>query len=244
MNRVFLPVMIFFAFTQINARAQRTLSVEQIENTSLEFLKRLENWSLKSYDTSQYDSMAYINKKLLDYLEMSVKNNPATLTASFKRLKEKRFNIVTSDDRKVRIYCWDILGTGTARSFNVLLQYKKTNGIGVQIINDDSQAEEDAACTGAYYRQLSAVKTRTGDFVYLPISNIVVWSGAGVQQIDAFKIERDTIKWNIQIFKTGNRTLSSISCEYDLSKDVNKMSREIPHIELSADKKKIAYPDN
>jgi len=234
---IFLVMILFYCGT---VEGQ---SIPQIENTILKDTKRLnylETEMQKGIDS--YDSMVIISKNLLDYLKIALKKQPASISADFK-VKNTGMNILTSDDGKVRIYCWYVGRGGTALSFDALIQYKTSTGTKVKVLNDDSKRTERDILTGSCYTKLYTYQTNDSGTVYLEIDHVVAWNAGGEYNAGAFAIKNNKLLWGVPFFKTSTKTKSSIGYEYDLSSKKNsKLDFKDINIKVSDDKQTLSIP--
>lgn len=219
--------------------------MEEIEDRVFRFMLAIEKWDTTSIDENEnkFDSLVNTNKALLDYLSRVLAKNRATLRYGFKKLKDAHLKVLTSDDKKFRIYCWYVGGGGTARSYNALIQYAGLKENKVVVLNDDSKAEEGYVCTGSVYSELHTIRTNSNSYAYLVIGNTIIWNGGGDHFIKAYAIDNGRLNDSIKFFKTASKKVNSISCYYDLTLGVNR-NREVdfPHLKFSMDKQKLYVP--
>ena len=193
-----------------NAGAQ---SVHEVEDEISYFSRNIDKWDSVGYGTdieNGYDSLRFYNKEFLGYLSAACKSNPETINADFLLSQTCRLKVVTSDDRKFRIYWWNVGGGGSARSYNSILQYKGAHRTGVKILNDESRAVEGDVGSGSFYPHLYTIHKKSGQVVYLAVSGAIVWNGAGTYSIKAYAIEDGRLKDRIKVFKTRQGQLTKL----------------------------------
>lgn len=225
-----------------NATAQ---SVQQIEQDILAHLQHIQYWRFEyaaedtsfSGEVNQEDSIRNANKLLLDYLVNTGKNKPEMLKADLKMPENSDFKIVNSDDRKFRIYCWDVQAGLQNHYYNVVAQYEANNETGTSIINQVPDNITDATPTGANYVSVYAVSGNGGKKYYMPFySNLGVNVTKGIA---AYAIDGGLNRVNL--YRVGDKMMDAIEYHYDQSAnyDFKKMKeRYTIHIE----KQKLYVP--
>jgi hypothetical protein len=177
---------LFIAILSLSLAA-KAQTVKQIEDRMYRYTKSIDKWG--EDDEEFYDSLKKDNKDLLNYMVRKLAKAPATLLYDFPKLKKSRIDILTSDDNKFRIYCWAIGYNSTAQSFDALLQYQSDSGTKIKILNDDSKGVEGDVYTGAYYKALFTIATKTRGNIYLVISNEVASGAMGAIILKAYSVE-------------------------------------------------------
>jgi hypothetical protein len=229
---ILITGLLLYSFT---VRAQK---VQMVEAEILSYLSQIDYWDTFSNQENAYDSSNLYNKKLLDYLAKVLAKNPATLEYGFPGLKNKGISILTSADKKFRIYCWDVGPGGGARSSNVILQYQKKTGTGVKVENDVSKADEYSVSSGLYYSAIYTIKTSTGKNVYLANGSQKIALGLYMRNIQAFTIENDTLNGNVKFFKTSKKAVNNINFTFESSLSGGKTTE----ITVSDDQRKLFIP--
>lgn len=229
-------IILLFAFP---AKGQ---SMQDVQDKILYYVRSIERLDTSS-NLDRRDSLRVFNKNLLNYLTETCLKNPATLKYDFATLKNSGFNILTSEDKKFRIYCWDVMRGGSAHSFNALIQYDVQTGTKIKILNDDSNTEEGVVSSGSYYSDLYTFHTASNKTVYLAIGHGIIWSGAGGDDISAYTIENGELNDSIKFFQTPTRSFNSIEFSYDLTDYVNSDKNVgYPEFKLSSDKQTLYVP--
>jgi hypothetical protein len=211
---------------------------QRVQSEILSYLSQIDYWDTVSNQENAYDSSNLYNKKLLDYLSETLARNPATLEYDFLGLKNKGISILTSVNRKFRIYCWDVGAGGGARSSNVILQYQKKTGTGVKVENDVTMTDEYSVSSGLYYSAIYTIKTSTGKNVYLANGSQKIALGLYMRSIQAFTIENDTLNSSIKFFKKSKKSVNNINFTFESSLSGGKTTE----ITLSDDQRKLFIP--
>jgi hypothetical protein len=144
MNRAFKILLLFFVLLScktVLAQAPVSEGEQQIKY----YLDQIQYWRYQyspddsgvNPDASPTDSVAAMNKALLNYLIA----NTALLRTDFKSLDEAGMKIVTSDDKKLRIYSWDTETGDEKHVYDAVAQYETNNGLNAEALNDISARE-------------------------------------------------------------------------------------------------------
>jgi hypothetical protein len=200
----------------LNSTAQTLASVE----TNI-------NHYLSIADTFQEGNSDSINHELLVYMASALEKQPATLSYDFKGLSKMR--IVSSDNKKFRIYSWVSGPCGGACSENVIIQYQSANGVKVKVENDVfdvHRTQEGVVCSGGSYYQIVTMRTKSKNTIYLALSSMQCAAGLSSTTISGFVIGPDGLNDSVGIFKTKKELLNSISYEYDASINNGKLLPE------------------
>ena len=169
----------------------------------------LDKWDEKQ-DDNKGDSLESINHSI----EHLLIQNPALLGENFEFDSYGR-RMLTSEDKKIRIYCWDDRLGGTMRYAYSVMHYKGKHGyVSLDICKDTA---EDPPTLCPFYRELYTFNTKKGDTVYISITQFVFSTGAGAFTVEAFKLVGDSLAWDVPFFQTRTKTLGSINYEYDIS---------------------------
>ena len=214
-------------------------SVKQIEDKIYHYTKSIDKWAGKM-DEDGADSLSKANKGLLNYLAKNLIKDSGTLQYDFPKLKKSRLDVLTSDDKKIRIYSWEVGSFGSAHSFDALIQYQSDSNTKIKILNDDSKSVEGEVFTGAYYKALFTIPTKTRGNIYLVISDEIASSAMGAIILKAYSIENGKLCDTVRLFKTTKKTINSFSFYYDLSNPATKDT--IAGTSLSEDKMRLKIP--
>lgn len=217
-------------------------SEKQIEDSIIYYFNSLNHFDTLYNYKYQEDSVNAINKTILNYLIKICKSQPAILTYDFKTLKNNAYglNIITSEDKKLRLICWDVGLTGAARSYNSLAIYKAKIGIKTIVWNDDSKREEYEVCSGEYYSDIYTQRTKNNNTVYLVHGISTYAAGLYGKSLGAFSIQGDSLLLT-PFFKISKGIVSNFSIGIDQSIEKNKDKSNIDII-YSVDKKTIKVP--
>lgn len=152
-----------------------------------------------------YDEL--FNQTLIDYIT----NNSNSFKESFHFLQEKSLlNIVTSDDKKLKIYSWESADNGTMRFNNVLFQYKVGKEIKTQMLK-----KEDPTDPLYYFTSLNTLNNK-GFTYYIAKSKTIVSKHDLAESIHVLTIGDSVVKTNHELFKTTKKNYSRIDVNYDI----------------------------
>lgn len=216
---------------------EKTISEKHInlETEEVKLLKIYSNTTASSKDTNDSLTAVY-SKQFSDSLVQIIKNNNSTFHFPFEKLqKENALDVITSLDKKLRVYSWDTHSGGTMRFYNQIFQYD-TNGntkVDIHLASEDSQA---------FFSKIYSVQTANNETIYLVISNSILSNKYAMQHIHAYKISKDTLQ-SVPAFKTKTNTLDKISVEYDFFSVVDRPERPVELITLEHNTLKIALVD-
>lgn len=186
-----------------------------------------------------FDSLEVVNTALLTYLKEKSEAAPGLMDIDLKAMDTAGIVVLTSEDNKFRIYCWDTETGGTMRFLNSLIQYRTEVGAKVVVLNDIATTEEP----GAFYREIYTVHATNGNTYYLVTSRGIYSSRDIVEGIQAYTIEKDKLNDSIKLFRTAKQQLNDISyaCDFFSNIDSNTGSQR-NLIRLSDDKQTLFIP--
>jgi len=165
----------------------------------------------------------------------------ATLKYAFPRLS-KEIDVVTSADKRFRVYTWDRQDGGTMHFYETVYQYigadGKSYGRGVDPPEDP---DEDVGDSGAYVIDVYMLDTKPGR-AYLVQSSSRLSSSEITEQIDLFRIDGNKLDTDPKLIKTAEGLTSSLGFEFDLFSVLNLKKRPIRLIKYDAAAKTITLP--
>ncbi len=230
------------AKTTTNSSTENNQSVEKTDTIDLsgeenKLLKIHNDISVAMGNVRNDSLLAISSKQFTDSLTYLIKNNNSTLNYPFEKLqKENALKMVTSADKKLRVYSWDNNSGGTMRFFNQMYQFNANGNIMV----NESLASNDSQ---AYFSKIYTVQNKNNESIYLVISNSILSSKYSVQHINAYKIDSKNLQ-NAAVFKTKTNTLDKISVEYDFFSVVDRPERPVELITFENNTLKIALVDD
>lgn len=133
-------------------------------------------------------------------------------------LLSKKMSIVTSRDRKFRIYSWDMETGGTLHDYSSVLQYKGASGSVYTWTSptteiDDGEEPSSGVGSGGYYINLFQIDTPKGP-IYLANSFGMYCGVCRNQAIEIATIEGEKLDREPKLIKTAEGLTSEIGFEY------------------------------
>ena len=243
--KAIIYILFFVSITSCNKQLAKKSSKfetqKSVDSTNLikeeKNLLKIHNAILETFANNRNDSLIALNsRKFTDSITHLIQKNANTFHYPFELLqKENALNLITSPDKKLRVYSWDNHLGGTMRFFNQIFQFQSNNQIATEI----HLAEQDPQ---AFFSKIYEAKNDKETF-YLVISNSILWSSYHVQHINAYKIADNKLQ-DVSIFKTKKELLSSISVEFDFVSVVERSERPVELIKFEGNILKIALVDN
>nr|WP_199156579.1 hypothetical protein [Pedobacter sp. ASV2] len=228
---------LFILFATDNALGQ---SIKTIEKDLVTKIKNVNHWAANYTYTEQVDrdkeltkANQVLAKSLLDYTSKNV----GTFNYDFPQLKKHGMSIVSSSDKKFKIYSWDDGQGGTERFWEVIYQYKTTNSI--KSSHRVRKYNEDVA--GYFTKIENAVLNNK--IYYLAFYRSTYMSSYYGQTVQFFCFTKDELITDAPLIKSSNKINSDIRIAYwpiiqQKNKDLiayNDISKTIT-IPLSEDK--------
>lgn len=183
------------------------------------------------------DSVVYYNDALKKYLIKNAAGNTMLLKGAMKGLEEAEISVVTSQDKKMRIYSWDTHTGGAMHVYENVILYSdggKVNAVEASMFNDKDDVEGEA---------IEVHNVASGDgTLYLVIYKSVFSTKDVGKKIAAYQAVNSEIR-QAEVFSTEKGLRSSLEYKYDYMSnyDFEKM-REVYSVKLSKNNKKLYIP--
>ena len=220
MRKLFRFKILFLTILVSSSFAYRQSSA-QIEKDLVATLNEVQQYSAygSNYDEDKLSKANDVfEEKLLKYTKI-----PATLQYKFRQLDGLMMN-ATSDDGKFLIYTWGTEGGGTMHDFSRIYQYQGTNGK-VYSKKAENDADENGS-PGSFVTDIFSVDSKDGK-VYIISATFIGSTNDNYGSADLYKIEGDTLRDKIKLFKTKSGLTDSISFEYSFFSVVDRKERPI-----------------
>jgi len=201
--------------SSISVHAQ---SNRAIERELVEHMKQIERFSRYGAETDgeRHDKeLEIFKRKLLRYAK-----RPSTLDHDFLELS-RLMRIVTSDDRKLRLFSWYV-GGGTMSFFETVVQYRGSDGL-LRIMNEEIGGERGGM--GSLVEEIGSFNTASGP-VYVVITSARASNAMGWQYVNLYQIVGQKFV-RAKLFKTGSGLASNIEFSYDNRSFQNKFNQVI-----------------
>ncbi len=185
------------------------------------------------------DSLAKENNIFEEKLRFYTTNQPLTLICDFDSLKFLGLNIITSKDKRFRIYTWDTETGGTMHFYKNIYQYKSNDEVFSKVIQAKDSAT-DQPDPGLFYRGIYSVMLDKKN-IYLATGSSVLGSGYYYESIGGFTIDNEILNDTIGIIKIGPKLRNQMGYEVDLTSSANKgLDRNIK-LAISFDEKEKTF---
>jgi hypothetical protein len=233
MKTIFLYIILLLSC--VATHAQSAQQVEQEINTHL---KHIQYWRFEysPEDTvfktkvSQQDSIVAANTLLLNYLMKVCNRNAEVLKYDFKLPENSDMKIVTSDDKKLRIYSWDTHTGENEHDNYTVFQYE--TGSGVKTLSNLN------GVPGKAYQKIVFAEPK----YYLAIASDMVADNNSEKMVQALFIIQNELR-TVDIFKEeGAQQANHITYTYNYSSnyDFRKMKEEY---DIRYEKGKLYIPE-
>lgn len=119
-------------------------------------------------EVNQDDSVKNANRQLLQYLLNEGKRKTELLKADIKLPENSDLKYVTSEDKKLRIYCWDIQAGLPTHYYNAIAVFETSGALLTAVINEVPESIVESTPTGYMYTEIAAITGNGGAKYYLP----------------------------------------------------------------------------
>ena len=228
-----ISMFVFFLFALSLSVSAQTNS--EIENKIAIRLDKLEKAAFRT-GTGDFDTLEKENKALKEEL-LNYGKRPSIMKYDFPLLADK-MSIVTSRDRRFRIYSWDNQQGGSGRIYEVVFQYLDSTGKSRASSYD---AGGEGVVCAPYYHQLFQMNMKGGP-LYLANSTAVCSGALSGQELSIFRIEGKNLNKNVKLIKAAKGLASSVSFEYDFFSVVDHPERPVKLIFFDEEKRSFKFP--
>ncbi len=226
----------------LNGLTLEAQPVREVEDSIAFYLNTIEKWSLYNYDSrlDKEDSNTVWNNKLLSYLKYALVRHPQTLSYPFDSKILPRMRIASSNDKRFRIYSWDMQGGGTMHGYNSIVQYKSGKEVRTRIFYVDTIMNGEWTGPGYFYPEVHTIVSKNGSTYYAVIRLAQYSSAVHSVGVQCFAINNGLVNDTVKLFKTKNGYLNSIDVEYD-DTELKEMTK-VPEIHFSSDNTEMYIP--
>jgi len=164
---------IILYITLLFAGSLHAQTAEQALNAHLQHIQYW-RYEYSAEDTSfpgevnQEDSVRNANKQLLEYLLNEGKRKTELLRADIKLPENSDLKFVTSEDKKLRIYCWDIQAGTSTHYYNAMAICEVGGALKTIVINEVPANISVSTPTGYTYTDIETINGNNGVKYYLP----------------------------------------------------------------------------
>jgi hypothetical protein len=158
------------------------------------------------------------------------------LAYAFPKLGDRAY-VVTSRDKRLRIYSWDTESGGTMHNFDNVFQYQGKSGK----VYTWTRTEDSEGDAGAFYHQMFQADTPAGT-VYLGVSTFIGSTSMAGQSIRAYKINGEKLDTAAKVIKTRSGVTDSVGFGYDFFSVVDHPERPIRLFSYDETRKSFRFP--
>jgi len=216
------------------------------ENKLEVYLMRLDYLRRDTSSKIKQDSLLIVNTQMMAYLKKACIHQPALLQdevrpADSAGVPGPGINIVTSDDNKLRIFCWDTWTGSNQHHFNALAQFAAGNNTTrIKVFNDIAGSEENTERGGTWFTDICTLHTMLGKTIYLVLDHKVFGSKGGTHAIHAYTIDKGSLI-PVPIFKTNGKLQNTVVVEHDMA-PYGEWAEDDAYIKLSDDRRTMFVP--
>jgi hypothetical protein len=196
--------------------------------TARKFVKRGQDYDYDRFVKANGD----FETALLRYCQ-----DPETLRYAFPELGDE-MEIVTSADKRFRIYSWDLGYGGTMRHHMSVIQYEGASG---KTYGWEPAKKPDSGI-GGLYRSIFEVPTRGGK-IYLAESETIISRSDRVRELKTFEVEADTLRPDVKLIRTSSGPQNEISLEYNYFSLPHDDEGNVRLFYFDPAKKSFRYPE-
>jgi hypothetical protein len=225
--------------TNLKNKSTNTLFKSSLDENELEFnkiYKKINDTRLER-DTINWEELETENNKFETKILKYLSTNPKSIIFPFDSLNNN-IDIVSSEDKLLRIYSWNTWKGGTMVDFVNLFQYKSNGKVITKIIKDTVTRGEGEYTP--FYSQIFTLKNKNNTY-YLCVYNGIYSSKDASQCIKILKIENNKLE-DIKLIKTENGLTNSIDLYFDFFSVVDRQERPLKLIKYDNKKKQIYIP--
>lgn len=179
-------------------------------------------------EVNQDDSVKNANRQLLQYLLSEGKRKTELLKADIKLPENSDLKYVTSEDKKLRIYCWDIQAGLSTHYYNAVAVYETNGALQTTVMNEVPETIVESTPTGYMYTSVDAVAGNGGVKYYLPFftaQSVEQGVTKGVQALSIKDVLKDALVF-------GGSAIVKYSYDHASNYDFKKMKeRYTIHLE-------------
>ncbi len=237
MNRYFL-----FLFVALSCAAQSSAQPA----SSKAFLQKLDALAdsvsaASSPDNKDYKRLESANARLRNWLLKEGAAHPEWLQVGPVNFERGAVCVLTSADRRFRIYWWDTETGGTMHFYAGVIQYLAAPGRAGTLDLDDKRTMEDGGSPGYWYDELYSVTTKSGNTFYLPVYGADYSTRDKASGIRAYTIRAGKLRGDVPFFFTKTKQYSDISYNYDFFKYAGR-EEGLPQLTYLEKEREVVIP--
>lgn len=191
MKRIIYSLLVFIiGITTGSAQEAHRLAMEQTMSEYVEQIKRFADDTTKEGKKSLWAA----NIGLMSYLKSMADLNPQIFTDEFQKVgyidgNLNGINIISSEDKKLRLYCWDTWTSTGLHRFNTLAQYRVGDVIETVTWADISERPGKMGKVQDCFSEINTVYDKNNTPIYLVMSFSINDGNEGGHELSAFVID-------------------------------------------------------
>lgn len=238
-------VLLLCLVCSMGLKAQQDPS-QVVENKIEAWLQCINRLHRENINRQKQDSLWLVNAQMMAYLKKICARQPGTLQDEVRPTDSagnplSGINILTSQDNRLRIYCWDTRTGAYQNHFNAIAQVAAKGGnTRMLVLNDIAGGDANDDRAGTLYSDVCRVRTLLGKTYYLVMDHKVYNNRGGGHAIHAYTIDKGSLI-PAAIFKTNGKLQHTIAVEHDMA-PYGEWAEDDANIKLSDDSKTMYVP--
>ncbi len=236
------------------ASTMQAQNMSEVERQIMRYIDASRYWRFQSHkDDTLYNGervsilepLSDIDRQLYEYISNLSVKQPLILTHDFNALQGRDMNVITSDDKQLRIFVWNTqLGIGVPGTSDEIALYKAENKIKTTQLGNvrDVGVNNDTNryLSGSDYEAIFTVNKKHYLVVYKDMYSDARTASKGIA---AYSIENNELK-RASIFITKDTTTSYVEYEYNYLANYDfEKEKEVHTVHLSKNGKKLYIPE-
>jgi hypothetical protein len=228
-----------------STKAQSDMT-QTVESKIEAWLQSIDRLGRENLDKRKQDSLRLVNAELMAYLKKVCTRQPGTLQDEVRPIDSNGnplpgMNVLTSDDNKLRIYCWDTHTGQYQNHYDAIAQVAAKGGAThVLVLNDIAGGDANGDRAGRLYSDICMVHTLLGKPYYLVMDHRMYHGKGGGHAIHAYTIDKGSLI-PAAIFKTNGKLQHTMTVEHDMA-PYGEWAEDDANIKLSDDRKTMYVP--
>ena len=235
-NKIRSLITFLFILTLINSNSAFALSPHKLEKKLLGYINQRDK-----YENNDERKEILTENFISTLIENG--NQQDVLLYDFPKLKSKITSLITSKDKKLRVYSIS-LGGGTMSFFKNLVQYQDKNGkVYIFPLEDKFERKYSDGPTDStdFCNDIFQITSEDGP-IYLVVSTFVNSTKASGQKIRALKVQDDKLDFDSKLIKTQTGFKHSIVFGYDFFSVVDHPERPIKLVFFNEENRSFQFP--
>lgn len=176
--------------TEVSAQEAHRLAMEQTIGEYVDQIKEFADDTTKEGKESLWGA----NISLMSYLKSMAELSPQIFTDEFHKVGDidgnlNGINIISSEDKQIRLYCWDTWTSTGLHRFNTLAQYKVGDVIETVTWADISERPGKMGKVQDCFSEINTVYDKNNKPIYLIMSFSINEGNEGGHELTAYTID-------------------------------------------------------